>query len=287
MLMVGLAMLFLFGTIATAHCNPGISVSIVDKNRYITSPSGTAMFIVNVTSITTQAENLSLTVSGDSHLHFNWTSEMFILPTGATKLFGLGVTNPGGGSGVLNFTASAQAWPANMTYDEAVSMGLIETSSYADYAQVITPTPGIKLTKVPSATTVVSGTSVTYTYNVTNTGNVTLEAVNITDSVYGVVASGQSLTVGQSKLFTKTVVMTSTSTNTATAVGVDQYGDGVSATASTIVTVTTPPPVVGGVSASVSALSFSAPWLSIISLLAATMLLKGFVKKRGKNRTLP
>jgi hypothetical protein len=164
MLFVGLTMLFLIGTIAIVHCSPGISVSIVDKNRYITSPSGTATFIVNVTSITTQDENLSLTVSGDSHLGFNWTSEDFILPAGATKLFGLSVTNPGGGSGVLNFTASAEAWPVGMTHDQAASMGLIETSSYQDYVQIITVTP-LAATISPLSASISVGQSVHFTSN--------------------------------------------------------------------------------------------------------------------------
>jgi hypothetical protein len=49
------------------------------------------------------------------------------------------------------------------------------------------------------------------------------------------------------------------------------------------VTVTTGiPHGVGGVSASVSAFSFLAPWLSIISLLAAAMLLKGIIVKKKR-----
>jgi hypothetical protein len=63
--------------------------------------------------------------------------------------------------------------------------------------------------------------------------------------------------------------------------------DGTSASAKSniaIVTVTTAPPhpAVGGVSASVNTLSFLAPWLSIISLVAAAMLLKGIIVKKKR-----
>jgi uncharacterized membrane protein YozB (DUF420 family) len=78
--------------------------------------------------------------------------------------------------------------------------------------------------------------------------------------------------------------MTSTTTDTATAVGVDMLNTKVSAIASATVTVTIVHPPVGGVSASVSAFNFLAPWLSLISLLAFAMLLKGLIakKKRGQ-----
>jgi hypothetical protein len=48
-----------------------------------------------------------------------------------------------------------------------------------------------------------------------------------------------------------------------------------------IVTKVTP---VGGVSASVNAFSFLAPWLSTVSLLAATVLLKGFITRKKSTR---
>ncbi|HML02929.1 MAG TPA: hypothetical protein VK487_06105, partial [Candidatus Bathyarchaeia archaeon] len=100
--------------------------------------------------------------------------------------------------------------------------------------------PRIMVTKVPSATTVENDTSVTYTYNVTNVGDTPLSAVNITDNTFGVIASGQSLGVGQSKLFSKTVTLTATTTNTATAVGADMLSTKVSATATATVTVLHP-----------------------------------------------
>jgi uncharacterized repeat protein (TIGR01451 family) len=145
--------------------------------------------------------------------------------------------------------------------------------------------PKIKLTKVPSATMVSSGSSVTYTFDVTNTGDTALSNVNITDSAYGVIASNQSLAVGQSKVFTRMVVMTSTTTDTATAVGVDTLGAKVSASASATVTVkVSPPPAVGGVSASVNAFKFMATWSSLISLVAAALLLKGLIARKKREK---
>ncbi|HML03400.1 MAG TPA: hypothetical protein VK487_08510, partial [Candidatus Bathyarchaeia archaeon] len=122
-----------------------------------------------------------------------------------------------------------------------------------------------------------------YTFNVTNTGDTALSDVNITDNTYGVIASMQSLAVGQSKVFTKTVVMTSTTTDTATAVGVDTLGTKVSASASATVTVS-PPPMVGGVSASVNAFNFMAPWASLIFLVAAALLLRGLIAKKKREK---
>ncbi len=100
--------------------------------------------------------------------------------------------------------------------------------------------PKIKITKIPSATLVENGTLVTYTFNVTNTGDTALSAVNVTDNKMGIIASGQTLAVGQSKIFTKNATLTANTANTATAVGIDQLKTKVSATTTVTVTVIHP-----------------------------------------------
>jgi uncharacterized repeat protein (TIGR01451 family) len=174
------------------------------------------------------------------------------------------------------------------TTDTATALGVDTLSTKVSATASATVTvlhPAIKLTKVPNATTVNSGSSVTYTFNVTNTGDTALSDVNITDNTYGVIASMQSLAVGQSKVFTKTVVMTSTTTDTATAIGVDTLDTKVSASASATVTVKVPPPpMVGGVSASVNAFNFMATWSSLISLVAAALLLKGLIARKKREK---
>ena len=143
--------------------------------------------------------------------------------------------------------------------------------------------PSISLTKVPSAATIENNTSVTYTYNVTNTGDTPLSSVNITDSVYGSIASGQSLGVGQSLQFTKIVTLTATTANTATATGVDMLSTSVSGTASAIVFVYTPP--VGGYAVELvetNPLSPVGEWViyfGIVALFGAMLSLKKRTRK--------
>jgi len=357
------ALLFSMLMISIVHGNPGISTTIIPVKPYITSPSGTATYIVNVTSITTQDENLSLTVSGDAHLGFNWTAKDVILPKGTTELFGLGVTNPGGGSGELNFTASAEAWPTGMTHDQAVAMGLIETSTYLEYVH-IGAVPALTVSISPTSWTLDAGQSKTFTANVSggispylirwyldgvlnsaatnstsysftfssagaNTVNVT-----VTDSVGDFAFATASVTVhaalvaptvtaspstvdqSQTSSLTSSSVTTGTSpytyqwfekapggnyatassnspsfsfvTSGTTATGswsfilqvTDHTGVAVNSSAATVEVNTLPPPSVGGVSASANALSSLAPWLGIVTLLAAAMLLKEVIVKK-------
>jgi uncharacterized repeat protein (TIGR01451 family) len=96
----------------------------------------------------------------------------------------------------------------------------------------------ISITKTASPTTLCSnaGSLVTYTYVVKNDGTATLTNVSVVDNKLGTIASGLTLTPGQSQTFTKTVTLSATTTNVATASGT-VLGVTVTATASATVTV--------------------------------------------------
>jgi uncharacterized repeat protein (TIGR01451 family) len=247
-------------TVTVLH--PGISVTKI--------PS--AKMVVNGTMVT---YNFNVTNTGDTAL-----SAVSI----TDSVYGVIASGQSLASGQFKvFTKTVTMTSTTTDTGTAVGVDMLGTRVSATAAVTVTVVlvPQIKLTKVASATTVESGTMVIYTFNVTNVGDTALSAVNVTDSVYGVIASGQSLVPGQSRVFTKTVAVTATTTDTAKAVGVDQFGDKVSGSASATVTVTVTPSV-GGVSTSIEAFNSLASWLSIISLLAAAMLLKGIMVKKKR-----
>lgn len=117
-------------SIVRADPTPGISVTITDVDPSIRSLGDTATYTVNAESITTEDENVKLTVSGDPDLAFKWTLKEFILAAGAIESFGLEATYSGTGTGDFAFTVLGEAWPLYFTYDEAVMFGVIETSSF-------------------------------------------------------------------------------------------------------------------------------------------------------------
>jgi uncharacterized repeat protein (TIGR01451 family) len=247
-------------TVTVLH--PGISVTKV--------PS--AKMVVNGTMVTYA---FNVTNTGDTGLSaVNITDSVY-------GVIASGQSLASGQFKVFTKTVAMTATTADTATAVGVDMLGTKVSATAAATVTVVLVPQIKLTKVVSATTVKSGTMVTYTFNVTNVGDTAMSAVNVTDSPYGLIASGLSLTPGQFKVFTKTVAMTATTADTATAVGMDQLGNKVSASASVTVTVTVAPSV-GGVSTSIEAFNSQAPWLSIISLLAAAMLLKGIIVKKKR-----
>ena len=143
--------LFLFSMICISlvKADPGISVTITDVKSYVNTPTDTAIFIVNIESVTTEDENVKLTISGDPTLAFNWTTDEFILPAGETASFGLEVTYSGSTPGNFEFTALGQAWPMFFTYEEALEYGIIEESSFTDYLNV---PPSFVIPIVPAGT---------------------------------------------------------------------------------------------------------------------------------------
>jgi hypothetical protein len=149
------AMLLSMWIVAIAHCAPGISVTITAVNPFITRPSDTATYIVNVISETTEDENVRLTVSGDPDLGFNWTTKEFVLAIGTTESFGLEATYSGTTAGDYAFTVLGEAWPLGFTYEEAEMFMLTEISSYTDYVHV---PPEFVIPEVPLGT-VMAGAS--------------------------------------------------------------------------------------------------------------------------------
>lgn len=126
--------LVMFSTLVSfVKADPGISVTIEDVDPY--APSAT--YIVRAESITTESENVKLAVSGDPSLTFSWTIQEFPLDPGEIKEFPLEVNVAAGTlPGNYEFTAYGEAWPTWMTYDEALMIGMIQTSSYTTYTYV-------------------------------------------------------------------------------------------------------------------------------------------------------
>ena len=153
-LIVAVAIVFLSLATGISHANPGISVTVVPVDPFINFSGDSAMYTVSVESITTEDENVKLTVSGDPDVGFDWISKEFVLVAGDTASFGLEVTYSGSSPGDFTFTVSGEAWPTWLTYEEAVDMGLIETSSFIDYVHVL---PQSVIPEVPIGTIVASG----------------------------------------------------------------------------------------------------------------------------------
>lgn len=139
---VVLLSLMMLAKINCALASPGICVTItvIDPVILNYNPGGegdTATYIVNVESITTEDENVRLTLSGDPAISFNWTTQEFVLAMGSTQSFGLEASatvslTPGS----YLFTVLGEAWPLGFTYDEANAIGLIETSSYTANVEI-------------------------------------------------------------------------------------------------------------------------------------------------------
>ena len=137
LLLFTLALAFVLVITAVAQCTPGISVTIADVDPVIAGAADAATYVVSIESITTEDENLSLTVAGDPGLMFDWTVKELLLTMGTTETLGLEVTCPGSTAGDFAFTVSGEAWPMSMTYDDAVYLGIIETSSFTTYVHVL------------------------------------------------------------------------------------------------------------------------------------------------------
>ena len=122
--------------ISIVKADPGISVTITDVDPDISSSGDTATYTVNVESITTEDENVKLTVSGDPNLNFDWATQEFLLLAGDTQSFGLTATVTTFYPGDYEFTVLGEAWPLFFTYEEALLFGIIQTSSYISYVHV-------------------------------------------------------------------------------------------------------------------------------------------------------
>lgn len=136
-ILVVIIFLLLGLNIVWASPGPGISVTVVDVDAFAGGIDNQASYVIRVESITTEDENVKLVVSGHFSLSFDWTLQEFVVTPGEIKEFPLTVTVAvGTGAGDCDFTASGEAWPAGLTYDDAVALDMIETSSYTDYVYV-------------------------------------------------------------------------------------------------------------------------------------------------------
>lgn len=120
--------------VSFVKADPGISVTIEDVDPY--APDAT--YIVRAQSITTETENVKLTISGHPSLTFNWTTQEFALDPAETKEFPLEVdATPATPPGNYEFTAHGEAWPTWLTYEEAQMLMIIQTSSYTTHTYVV------------------------------------------------------------------------------------------------------------------------------------------------------
>ena len=150
-------LLLLSATIGLVHA--GISVTITDVTPIVNTQGEIATYTVNIESITTETENLQLSVIHHQDLQLNWTYMETVLATGATKNFGLEATYTGTAIGNLAFTVFGEAWPVSYNYSQAINLGLLETSSYTTYVYVPppptatpSPTPSPTPTTLPATT---------------------------------------------------------------------------------------------------------------------------------------
>jgi hypothetical protein len=148
-----LLMLFIAGTIDLAHA--GIAVTITEIDGVADLQGDTATYIVNVESITTEDENLQLSVIAHDDLEMSWTFTESSVATGATENFELVATYTGTAKGNLAFTVFGEAWPIGYSYEQAIDIGLLETSSYTAYVYVTyaEPEPIPSNSPTPSPTT--------------------------------------------------------------------------------------------------------------------------------------
>jgi hypothetical protein len=132
-------LLLMVGTINLVHA--GISVTVVEVDPSVSVQGGTATYTVRVESITTEDENMQLTVIHHDDLQPSWTFREAFIGVGATETFDLEVTYSGTASGNFPFTVAGEAWPVTYNYSQAIDLGLLERSSYTDYVLSAIPQP--------------------------------------------------------------------------------------------------------------------------------------------------
>ena len=145
-----LFLLLIVGTINLVHA--GISITVIEVNPNVSNQGETATYTVSVESITTEDENLQLSISVPSgDLELNWTYTGTVLAQGTTENYGLAATYNGTSSGNINFTVYGEAWPTSYNYSQASDLGLLETSSYTAYVYgPISPEPTPDVPELPS-----------------------------------------------------------------------------------------------------------------------------------------
>jgi len=152
-----LAILLATGILTVARCSPGISVTSIPIDPFVTAPGDHATYTISVESMTTEDENVRLTIYGAPNLEFDWTTKDFVLIAGDTESIALDATYSGTTPGDFAFTVSGEAWPRDWSYEEAAAMGLLETSDFTDYVHV---TPQGIIPEVPLGTIMASASIV-------------------------------------------------------------------------------------------------------------------------------
>lgn len=147
LLLIGIAVVLSVIVLAKTNnvsATPGISVTITVIDPDIVDLSDKATYTVNVESVTTEDENVRLTVSGDPTITFDWTTKEFVLTVGSTQSFSLEASATLSSTpGSYPFTVLGEAWPTwfdmdldgdgDVDYDDAALMGLLETSDATNY----------------------------------------------------------------------------------------------------------------------------------------------------------
>jgi hypothetical protein len=150
LIVASMFLLLITGSINIVHA--GISVTVIEVNPNVFNQGETATYTVSVESITTENENLQLSIlvpSGD--LELNWTYVETVLATGTTENYGLAATYNGTSAGNINFTVYGEAWSTSYNYSQALDLGLLETSSYTAYVYgPISPEPTPDVPELPS-----------------------------------------------------------------------------------------------------------------------------------------
>jgi uncharacterized repeat protein (TIGR01451 family)/fimbrial isopeptide formation D2 family protein len=203
----------------------------------------------------------------DPTLSFSWTG---VLDKGETKTLYASYTIPHPSTVIINtVTASGSDTQGGTVSDIAV-------------CSVTVLHPGIHVTKTADKTVAHEGDTIKYTITVRNTGDCPLSSVSLSDTLLGSLTGhlpDTTLIVGEVDTFTVNYVVPAHSTvisNTVTASGSDPLIKSVSDSASSTVTVTAPPPSVGGEWAPITLQTLSplntlqllALWIALASMAA-------------------
>ena len=149
LLITSLFLLLIVGTINLVHA--GISVMVIAVNPNVFNQGDTATYTVSVESITTEDENMQLTIIYDNNLQPNWTFTEGVIGTGAMETFGLEIAYTTTSSGNFQFNVTGEAWPTTYNYSQAIDLGLLERSSYTAYVYgPIEPSPTPAIPEFPS-----------------------------------------------------------------------------------------------------------------------------------------
>jgi uncharacterized repeat protein (TIGR01451 family) len=243
---------------------------------------------------------ISVTKTGPTYAHEGDTITYTITvtnPSSTTTMYRVSVSDSLLGDLTTSFSASlapGASNPEDFTYPVPTPSGDITNTVTVKYKDALNTEksdtaswtvdvlhPGIHVTKTADKTVAHEGDTITYTITVTNTGDCPLSGASVTDTLLESIWTG-GLDTGASMVFTPGYTVPHPSTvisNTVTASGSDVLGcvkGTVSYSASSTVTVTAPPPSVGGEWAPIMLQALSpvntpqllAPWTALAPIIA-------------------